>query len=442
MTLVGMVRRRAWPLGCTLAVVVTGMVFTLTFQRLARHAPGWDTPEDFWGIVRASHYIQWGSIGYIYSGGTGVLTLPGFEVLLAPLAWLTSTLRLSESFPIVINYPTGWLLLGPIMLATDAVLLVAVDCLAEKLGVSSARRRVVCVLAGLFTWPALVVWGHPDDVVALGLALFAVMALNDGRTRRAGWLIGMAIAIKLDVALALPILAMMVPRKDLKGLIARAAAIPAFLAVVCIGSNPHDALRSLVTQPEHVFSKWSTPWLSVATRLGHNAIAGGSVRRFSLVVVVVICGWLYRHAKNRGVKLDVAVWSIAAVLACRLLFEAQLYYYYFVPALVLFVVVAARGSKRVAIGAAVLSTAMFVLAQRPMPPWARLVESVILMIGLAAWSYRAVSAGQRADGVSEHEAGGLRLLPAQDATTGEPAPPTKDANSPGGRTPRRLAARR
>src|SRR5579863_4495582 len=80
--------------------VVAGMAYMFWWPAVVRHKPYyWLQPGDLWGTVRAAHWIGWGGFSFIYSSHTGLVTLPGFHALLAPVVMLTSKLGMSESAP-------------------------------------------------------------------------------------------------------------------------------------------------------------------------------------------------------------------------------------------------------------------------------------------------------------------------------------------------------
>ena len=41
-----------------------------------------------------------------------------------------------------------------------------------------------------------VVWGHPEDAISVGLVLYAALAVQDGKSRRGAWLLGVAVAFQ------------------------------------------------------------------------------------------------------------------------------------------------------------------------------------------------------------------------------------------------------
>ncbi len=203
---VSRLRRRAWPLAVTGAFVLLGMTYSLLWAPVVRHHPYWVEPGDLWSTYRAAHYVGWGDLGGVYGAGAGLVTLPGILLLLAPVAMLTGSLGLSESFPKFLVHPSAWLILGPYEMLLSAITLFACDALAERLGASRGRRAVLCVAEAVVLWNVAVMWGHPEDAVALGLALYALVFALDGRWTGAGWLFGAAMVTQPLVLLMFPVM--------------------------------------------------------------------------------------------------------------------------------------------------------------------------------------------------------------------------------------------
>ena len=127
-------------------------------------------------------------------------------MLYAPLAMLTGALGMSEDFPYVLAHPTSWLLLGPYELLIGSVVLFALDSLAQRLDVPKTRRAVLCFVEAAILWVVDARMGHPEDALALAFAVYALLALWNGRSKRAGWLFGLAVLFQPLVLLMLPLL--------------------------------------------------------------------------------------------------------------------------------------------------------------------------------------------------------------------------------------------
>ena len=129
---------------------------------------------------------QW-NIGGLYAPPTGLISLPGAAVILLPCAALISALRLSLAIPGPANlHPAVWLLAGPYQIAIGCLPLFAADALAERLEVPRWTRGLLALAGAGVLWSVCARWGHPEDAVAVGLLLYAVLAQGNGRTARGG----------------------------------------------------------------------------------------------------------------------------------------------------------------------------------------------------------------------------------------------------------------
>jgi hypothetical protein len=325
----------------TVLVVATGMTYTLWWPSVVRHSPDyWLVPGDIWGTVRASHWIGWGDFSFIYSSRSGLVTLPGFHLLFTPVVMLSSALGLAESAPgfIAIPKPDAWLLIGPLALACSAVALFAFDALTRTLGVDLGRRRLLAVAEAAALWQAIAIWGHPEDVVALGLAVFALDQMLKQHWTAAGWLLGAAIGMQLYTIALVPLFIGVVGLRRGLALLARAAVIPGFLFVAVVVPNPHATFHALFDQPNYPKVDYPTPWVQLAPKLGHGAVAAGPGRLIGLAVATAI-GVVASRCRNNAMWI---VWLGALVLAVRCLFESVMDPYYVVPAIALAFAVAAR----------------------------------------------------------------------------------------------------
>lgn len=322
----------SWIAAATLCVIGTGMAYTLWWGHVVQHHVWWVDPADSWGIIRGAHWVAWGGFSYIYNAKyTGVLTLPGFEILLAPFAALSSALHLSETAPGLLPNiePNAWLLFGPIFFATTAAALFAFDALALTLQIRVQRRRLLIILEAAALWQIITFWGHPEDVLALAFLCFAVNATLTSRWTAAGWLLGAALAMQLFSLTLVPILLGLAGWRRAPSLIARAAVLPGFLFLAVVVPNPHTTLQALINQPAYPKILFPTPWLSLAPKLAHGAVAGGPAR---LVGFAVAIGSGVLAARRREDPW-VVIWLIAAALAGRSLFESVIVPYYMVPAI-------------------------------------------------------------------------------------------------------------
>ena len=248
--LLGSLRRRLWP--CVGAVVILGVGLLVMFgwEPIAGHRSAWFTPVDLWGIFRGAHYVGWGYLGGVYTYGTGVLSLPGLPIVLAPVAMLSGHLGLTESYsPFFLSHPSAALILQPVVLLLTSTVLFAADSLAERLDVSATRRRAVCIIVTLVAIPIAVVWGHPEDALAMTFALCSMRAMLDGRWSRCGWLLGFGIVFQPLVAAMVPMIIAASPGGQRLRVALRSAALPVGLMAIALAENPSGAFREVLQQP-------------------------------------------------------------------------------------------------------------------------------------------------------------------------------------------------
>lgn len=337
-------RTLRWPVILGLITVATGMAYSFWWAPVVRHRNYyWVVPGDIWTSFRVAHYVGWGNLSFSYSANTGLVTLPGYEVILAPIAMISSRFGLVESAPVVFLFrPSTWLLLGPFILVTATVPLFAFDRLAHLLQVTRLRRTLLLAAAAVVLWPVTAIWGHPEDALALGLVTFSFVALLKGRMTLAGWLLGGAIAMQLFVVLLVPIMIAVAGRRRLIPFLVRASVIPGFLLVAVLVPDFHAAWHALTNQPNYPRVNHATPWVLVSPHISRYAVAAGPGRIVSLLAAAA-CGIL---ATRRRRDVRWILWLAAVAMAGRCVFEAVVDPYYLAPAIVLALIVAAGNSNR------------------------------------------------------------------------------------------------
>jgi hypothetical protein len=379
-----MARRWWWIAGATLLTVAVGMGYSLGWGPIVRHHPYWLTSGDFWGTWRNAHWVGWNGLAYVYGAGTGLVTLPGYAVLLSPLAILSSALHLTEAGPVIgLPKPEAWLLAGPFVLATSGVTLAACDALAAHLGASAARRKILLLLMAGALWPATAMWGHPEDVLALGFAAYALVRVLQRRYTAAGWLLGLAIAMQLYVVVLVPIFLAVVGLRRVGPMLARASVAPGFLFVAVVARDWRHSLHALWAQPNYPTVDHATPWAALSPSLGHNVIAAGPARIVAFALAAALGAVAVRY-RTRPVTI---VWLCALALAGRCIFEAVMVPYYVMPVVAIALVGASVASRR-HLALAALSGA-FVTVDTfwhygPWPYWLVMTGATLVLLAAAA----------------------------------------------------------
>jgi hypothetical protein len=346
-------RRRSWPIAVTALSLVTGMAYCLLWSPVVRHSHVWVVPWDIWGAFRSAQFIGWGDLGNIYGAGTGLVTLPGILLLFLPVVLIAGAFGMTESFPFILPHPTAWLVLGPYEILISCSAVFACDALAQRLGVGRGRRRLLCVAEGVVVWNISVIWGHPEDAVAVALAIYALVLALDGRWVGTGWLFGAAVATQPVVVLMLPVILALAGRSRALSLLVRTSLPSVLLLATPLVAEFHVTVRALVDQPNFPNIDHRTPWTSFAPSLGGSgerlSVAAGPGR---IVALVLACatGWVSRRWRDRP---DMIVLAVAFTLALRCFTESVMVSFYVWPVLAVGLVVVMRGSPwRWAIGIA------------------------------------------------------------------------------------------
>src|SRR5947207_14398358 len=193
----------------------------------------------------------------------------------------------------------------------------------DRLGTPWFRRAALSLAEVATLWSVSVRWGHPEDAMAVGLFLYAILALAADRPRRSAWLAGAAIVIQPLVLLALPVLAMAMPLRRLPGFLARAAA-PAVVALGAAAAANWDATYAAVTsQPNFPDINHPTPWAAPSPHVGDGVIAAGPAR---ILAILLACGCAVAAGRRwqaaRGTEWDSGMlrdllWGAAFALALR-----------------------------------------------------------------------------------------------------------------------------
>ncbi len=417
-----------WNLMVILFFVVVNMAYTLFWYPLVDHTSVWLIPGDIWGTFRAAQDVGWGYIGGIYSGGTYLVTFPGIAVLLAPIAMISGSLGLSMSFPFTLAHPTSWLILGPMVLLLGAILLIPLDQLASRFGVSSRRRYLLTLVQMVPIWTIATWAGHPEICLALALALWGVMKGFDGDWIACGWLFGLAIAFQPFVLLILAVLlfSRMPVRVVIKTLF-RSAIPSTLLLIIPFVQNWPSTSKALITQPTYPSVNHPTPFLRFAPVItsahwervpygtapsrqglvrivGHTEyvhvveVVGGGPDRLLAILLACLAGWWLR---KRSLSLAQMIWWIGIALSLWSGLDSVMTPYYLDPSLIILILLAVRTDILRFIGVTAIVVAISVYSEHFYSPWVWWTPIVVLIaLGLGLTHPTASINSDPAGGVS------------------------------------------
>ncbi len=386
--LAGRVGRRSWPIGAAIFFVALGLLYTFQWDSVVLHIPScWVWPNDLWGSYRAASVAAHGHFGSIYT--FGFLEFPGILVVLAPFGALSGILhssffqiattnRMVPAYPqsfvgpglvgspvyhssagYFVVHPQWLVLVAPYVLMLSSIALFAFDALAERLGVSRPRRAVLCITEAVLLWNMTVRWGHPEDAMAVALAVYALISALDGRFARCGWLIGAALAFQPLVVLIVPALLAFGGKPNSLRVAIRAVIPTAVLITAPLIANFRATVHVLIDQPSSPSLNRTTPWTALSPNLGGGLVAAGPIRILGLALAGGLGIWIYRRSVKRP---ELFVWLCALALALRPYTESVMTPYYPWAPLALGLIVAAKSGRRFGVGV-VVAIATTVLAE-------------------------------------------------------------------------------
>jgi hypothetical protein len=414
-------RRRVFALIASAGLIVVGM-YTTTWGPALLGRTEWALPYDLWGTLIATTRLAHGNIGGIYAPPTGLISLPGAAVILLPCAALISALGLSLAIPGPHNlHPDVWLVAGPYQIALCCVTLFAGDALAERLGVEFWKRGLLAAASAAILWSVSARWGHPEDAVAVGLLLYAILAQSRARLGLAGWLAGAAVCVQPLVLLALPVMLAVLPWRRMVPFLVRAA-LPSVLLLGAVAiANWHDTYRSVTSQPDSPVINHPTVWTSLAPQMAGQNVAAGPFRLATILLACLCALAVRRHWHSRmspageagladtgqqettwrddaawpATLLADVLWWVALTLALRSFFEPVMVSYYPWPPMAVALIAAATLSWTRLFAAGLLAGGLTAAAQGPSHAvwiwWVPIVAGLALLL-LICWPMASVRA--------------------------------------------------
>jgi hypothetical protein len=410
--LVDHIKQRKWALLAIVVFVAVSLAFSFLWGPVVRHQSIWVIPGDIWFTFRNAHLVGWGDIGGIYNPAYGLLTFPAVVVALAPVAMVSGHFGLTESFgSFTVIHPSAWFWLGPAMLLFGASCLVAFDAMAEELGIGRGKRIFLLGVEAAIVFQVVTLWGHPEDMVSMGLATYALLMGSRGRWTSAGWLWGAAIAFQPLVLILIPLAFATAPRGHRLRLCIQSALPSAALLAAPLATQWAMTTKSLLHQGSRTDLGHPTPWMVLSSPLGPHMVTAGSGRLIALSAAVVI-GWIAWRLRP---SLATMLWMGAVALSLRCFFESVMYPFYVGAPLALILIACAvrPGWYRLTVASVVAIVAM-VLSFHHLGEWAYwLPLMALLAVGLACgWPGRTAFGSRSGSGPVAVEVGdGQDLVP-------------------------------
>jgi hypothetical protein len=385
--------RRKFPLLASAMLMAIGMITTTIGPTMIGRSE-WALPYDYWGTLTAAVRLAHLNVGGLYTQPTGLVSLPGAAVILLPVSVIIAATGLSTRIPGPHNlHPAVWVLAGPYQIAISCVPLFAADALAERLGVSRGRRALLAAAGAVALWNVSCRWGHPEDAVAIGLLLYAILAMSRGHVSRAAWLAGAGVCVQPLVLLAVPVLAAALPWRRVPLFLVRAALPSVVLLGAALAANWHATYTAVTSQPDSPVINHPTLWTPLAAHMSGGNVAAGPFRLAAIVVACCCALAIRRRWRSAapdgawtGELLADVLWWAALTLFLRSFFEPVMVSYYPWPVLAVGLIPAALSWRRL-IAASVVAAAVTGAAQGTSHNawiwWVPIVAALALLLAFA-----------------------------------------------------------
>jgi len=376
--------RRA-PVRATLLFAAGGLFYTLFWVTHARH--GWHAYSDLWNSAGLALAVGHGHWSAVYAPPSQLDSPPGFEFLLAPVMVAGHALGLGTTVAEGSGYKAFSFILTPVATIMAGSVLFALDAIARWWGYSEARRLALSLVAGLGVVSAAGFWGHPEDCIALALVLWAALAVDRdgaGGVKRAGWLLGVAVACQPLALLAVAPVVARFGRRDLGGVAWRLVLPSALVTLPEMITSRARTLHAIADQPYNPAGESRTPFGHFARALGHEMYSGGTLRLIATLAAVALGVLVCRRRHD----LPTVLLVMATAFTIRVLLESELLGFYFFPIVAICLLLTLRSSSWSLFGACgVASIVSLVLGNRRADDlilwWPAIMATTIVMVGLA-----------------------------------------------------------
>ena len=268
------------------------------------------------------------------------------------------------------------------------------------------RRGLLAAASAGILWSVSARWGHPEDAVAVGLLLYAILAQSRARLHLAGWLAGAAVCVQPLVLLALPVMLAVLPWRRMAPFLVRTVLPSAALLGATAIANWHDTYTSVTSQPNSPVINHPTAWTSLAPHLADQNVAAGPFR-LATIALACLCAlairWHWRSRASNGANGEISgsgdaaawsaalltdmLWWVALTLALRSFFEPVMVSYYPWPPMAVALIPAATLGWPRLFAAGLLAGGLTAAAQGPSHAvwiwWVPIVAGLVVLLALA-----------------------------------------------------------
>jgi hypothetical protein len=224
---------------------------------------------------------------------------------------------------------------------------------------------LIFLAALLPVWVSIVAYFHPQDLLALGLALAGMACAARGQWVWAGILCALAVLSQQFALLVAAPLFVLAPAGKRARFVMSGTLIAALVVVPFLEMTSGHALRSITLGTGDSALQGGT----VLWETGAHGLADVLLYRVTPVVVaLLLSSWVVRRLGQRALMPVPLISLVAVSLSLRLVFETTLFTYYFMALAVSLVLIdVTRGSLRRTVGAWLAVLTLLVCRIPPTP---------------------------------------------------------------------------
>lgn len=315
-----------------LCVAIAGLAVSFFASRLWGDN-SWLIGIDVWYPLQAAGFVANGALGYMYSATEALrenfIAMPGYPMLLAPVGLARDAFGLVAPIPMPLAQPSIWLVYGPYAFLLCSILFVGaqrlVDTARDGWRDSAEPPWVALALTPLVFVPVAFIYGHFEDVIALGFLMLACSMLVEGRWRQAAVWIAGALLLKQWAILFVPFLFVWTPVPQRWRALIISLGPAAILVTFVLAVDWTHASEALFRAPTFPSVGHAALWTdTTATEvLGHPT-------RIAPVIISIVIALLLRRERPTVALVSAA---LAVTLLSRVFFESVAFSYYLAPAL-------------------------------------------------------------------------------------------------------------